>query len=166
MRWLFFGEAADKVRDLPVDMILIGDGAERKNLLGLVQKYDLQQVHFLPAASKSLIPKLLQQMNGLYIGWQDSRLYQYGVSANKIFDYLLAEKPILWAGNTGNNPVQDAKAGITAASCQPEDIAKAIRQMAATQESQLAQWGVNGAAYVKANHNYRNLAENFISAIS
>ena len=160
-----FLEAATRVRYLPIDIVLIGDGAEKNNLQGLAQKYGLQQVHFLPAVSKSLVPKLLQQMNGLYIGWQDSRLYQYGVSANKIFDYLLAEKPILWAGNTGNNPVQEANAGITAVSSQPEDIANAIRQMAATQESQLAQWGANGVAYVKANHDYEKLAANFVVAL-
>ena len=160
-----FLEAAEKVRDLPVDMVLVGGGAEKNNLLEFVQKYSLKQIHFLPSVSKSLVPKLLSQMDALYIGWQDSKLYQYGVSANKIFDYLLAEKPILWAGNTGNNPVKEAGAGIAVASSQPVDIASAIERLADTDKSQLARWGANGGAYVKANHNYRKLAADFIAAI-
>lgn len=159
-------EAAEKVKDLPLDMVLVGNGAERNELLELTQKYGLKHVHFLPSVNKSLVPELLHQMDALYIGWQESRLYQYGVSANKIFDYLLAAKPVLWAGNTGNNPVQEAEAGITANSGQPADIASAIRQMAMTDESQLTRWGANGAAYVKANHDYRTLAERFIKTLS
>ena len=160
-----FLEAAERVKDLPVDMVLVGGGAEKDNLLDLVQKYGLKQIHFLPSVSKSLVPKLLSQMDALYIGWQDSKLYQYGVSANKIFDYLLAEKPILWAGNTGNNPVKEAGAGIAVASSQPVDIASAIERLADTDKSQLARWGANGGVYVKANHNYRKLAADFIAAI-
>lgn len=104
-------------------------------------------------------------MDALYIGWQETKLYQYGVSANKIFDYMLAEKPILWAGNTGNNPVMEAQGGIAVAS-QPADIAGVIRKMVAEDSRHLAQWGRNGSVYVKDKHNYRNLAEKFIHAIS
>lgn len=158
-------EAASMVQDLPMEMVLVGKGAEKTHLLSLVKKYGLKQVHFLPSVSKDLVPDLLAQMDALYIGWQETKLYQYGVSANKIFDYMLAEKPILWAGNTGNNPVMEAQAGI-AVSGQPADIADAIRKMVAEDSRQLVQWGRNGSVYVKDKHNYRNLAEEFIHAIS
>jgi len=159
-------EAAVKVQDLPVDIVLAGDGAERAGLVTKAKKYGLEQVHFLSAVGKSLVPKVLANMDALYIGWQDTALYQYGVSANKIFDYLLAQKPVLWAGNTGNNPVKEANAGLAVPSSNPEDIAAGIRQMAGTEKVLLNQWGTNGCTYVKANHNYRNLAEKFINAIS
>ena len=158
-------EAASMVQDLPMEMVLVGKGAEKTHLLSLVKKYGLKQVHFLPPVSKDLVPDLLAQMDALYIGCQETKLYQYGVSANKIFDYMLAEKPILWAGNTGNNPVMEAQAGI-AVPGQPADIAGAIRKMVAEDSRHLAQWGRNGSVYVKDKHNYRNLAEKFIHAIS
>ena len=158
-------EAASMVQNLPMEMVLVGKGTEKMHLLSLVKKYGLKQVHFLPPVSKDLVPDLLAQMDALYIGWQETKLYQYGVSANKIFDYMLAEKPILWAGNTGNNPVMEAQAGI-AVSGQPADIAGAIRKMVAEDSRHLAQWGRNGSVYVKDKHNYRNLAEKFIHAIS
>ena len=158
-------EAASMVQELPVEMVLFGKGVEKPHLQSLAEKYGLQQVHFLPPVSKELVPTLLAQMDVLYIGWQETNLYKYGVSANKIFDYLLAEKPILWSGNIGNNPVLEAQAGL-AASSQPADIAGAIRKMVAEDSHHLAQWGRNGSAYVRDKHNYRNLAEKFINAIS
>ena len=158
-------EAASMVQDLPMEMVLVGKGVEKPHLQSLAEKYGLTQVHFLPPVSKELVPTLLAQMDALYIGWQKTKLYKYGVSANKIFDYLLAEKPILWSGNTVNNPVLEAQAGL-AASSQPADIARAIRKMVAEDSHHLAQWGRNGSAYVRDKHNYRNLAETFINAIS
>ena len=158
--------AAADVQDTAIEIVLVGKGTEKAALEEFAGSMKLQHVHFMPPVAKNLVPKLLAHMDALYIGFQETKLYRYGVSANKIFDYLLAEKPILWTGNTGNNTVQEAKAGITLPSSLPADIAQAMKRMAEADCSTLKHWGQNGSSYVKAHHNYHHLAKNFINAIS
>ena len=160
-----FIEAASKIKDLPVDIVLVGQGVEKAGLMQRAEIRQLSKVHFLPPVRKTLIPQLLMQMDALYIGWKDSKLYRYGVSANKIFDYLLSQKPILWSGQTGNNPVREAEAGIVVDSSCPEDIAAGIRRLVGTEKKCLQQWGVNGYAYVRTHHDYKKLAADFIAAL-
>lgn len=158
-------QSAVKVKDLPVEIVLVGDGAEKDSLLKKTRENGINNVHFLPSVSKSMVPDLLKQMDALYIGWQESKLYQYGVSANKIFDYMLSGKPILWVGNTGNNPVKDAEVGITVQSNQLDDIVMAIRKLMNMNEDFSNICGKNGLAYVKANHDYKKLAADFIKKL-
>ena len=65
-------------------------------------------------------------MHVLYIGCRKKELYKFGISPNKIFDYMLSEKPIIHSVDAGNDPVADAKAGISVRPENPELIAQAV----------------------------------------
>ena len=97
----------------------------------------------------------------LYIGWHHSELYRFGISANKIFDYLLAKKPIVHSVNAGNDPVQEAKAGISVAPESPQQIADAIVQLYQMSIAERKQMGENGRKYVEEHHSYEKLAASY-----
>ena len=41
-----------------------------------------------------------------YVGYRRSSLYRFGVSPNKLYDYMAAGRPILFAADAANQPVQ------------------------------------------------------------
>ena len=53
-------------------------------------------------------------------------LFRFGVSPNKMFDYLYSAKPIIQSIDSANDIVKEAKAGISVRPENPKEIAAAI----------------------------------------
>ena len=63
-----------------------------------VKDHNLQNVvELLPAVKRGDVPGLLQQMDALYVGLQRQPLFRFGVSPNKLMDYMMAAKPVIFA---------------------------------------------------------------------
>lgn len=158
-------EAMQKLQDKPVSLFLIGDGPEKENLKELVKSKQIKNVQFLSSLNKNLIPSLLNKMDILYIGLQNQSLFRFGISPNKLIDYLMAGKPIIQAINAGNDIVSDAKCGISVEPENPQKIAEAITQLLNLTDNDKKRLGQNGHQYCIKNHDYTVLSNRFINAI-
>ena len=103
---------------------------------------------------------MLAKFDACYIGLSHDPVFKYGVSPNKLFDYFLAAKPIIYAIDSGEyTPVKDADCGVE---IQPEDssqIVKAIKKISSLSVQQREIMGENGYKYGKENHDYEVLAK-------
>ena len=68
-------------------------------------------------------------MDVLYIGLQSQPLFRFGVSPNKLMDYMMAARPVVCAIAGGNDPVDEAGCGLTIAPQDGAALAAAIRYM-------------------------------------
>ncbi|HRV05220.1 MAG TPA: glycosyltransferase WbuB, partial [Candidatus Ratteibacteria bacterium] len=93
-----------------------------------------------------------------YIGWRDKNLYRYGVSANKLFDYMYSGKPILHSFNGKGDIVQITNCGITVKAENPEAIADGIMKLYNMSKEERKKLGENGKNYVVKYFNYEFLA--------
>lgn len=120
-------DAATLLRDhMDIAFVLIGQGAQRTALEARARERDLHNIRFLGSVRKSQIPSVLAKFDLGYIGWHDSPLYRFGISPNKLVDYMRAGLPVLHAFAGENDPVQKHTIGISVASGRPEDLAGAI----------------------------------------
>jgi len=144
--------------------IVVGDGKEKENL---IKKYgSLENVLFIESINKSQVQSILRLFDACYIGLKKERLFKYGVSPNKLFDYMYSAKPILYAIDSGeNNLVKLAKCGIVAKAENPHSIASAIKLLSKVPKWKLQRVGENGRRYVLENFTYEKLAKKFIKAI-
>ena len=78
-----------------------------------------------------------------------------------MFDYLSSAKPIIHSVNAGNDPVYEAKAGISVPPENPEEIANAILKIYKMSQSERNELGQNGRAYVEKYHSYEQLAKQY-----
>lgn len=159
-------ETAALLRDQPVSFFLVGQGPEKEALQRQVETRGLQNVTFFPPVSKTAIPDFLSQMDALYIGWKKRDLYKFGVSANKLFDYLMAGKPVIHAIEAGNDPVRASGCGISVPPENPEWAAGAILQLLAMSEEERQEMGRSGQKYVLAEHDYKQLAHRFLRELA
>jgi glycosyltransferase involved in cell wall biosynthesis len=155
--------AAGLLQEHPVSLVLVGDGPSRAELQQMVREHGLQHVHFLPSVAKPTIPALLAQMDALFIGWRKLPIYRFGINPNKLFDYMMAAKPVIHSVDAGNDIVAEADAGISVPAEDPSAIAAAIRQLMALPPEELARRGKNGRRFVLERHDYRVLADRFRS---
>lgn len=163
---IFIIKAVEKLKEENIHLILIGSGLEKENLKNYCIENRIENVHFFPQVSKEYIPIYLEQFDVLYIGLQRSPLFKFGISPNKIFDYMIAGKPIIQAIDAGNNLVKEANCGIY---IEPENIDQliaAILKLKSLTPEQRTQLGNNGKEYVIKNHSYDVLANKYLESIS
>ena len=88
-----------------------------------------------------------------------SPLYKYGISLNKLFDYLVMARPVILASSARNNPVAEAGAGLTVSPTDAGALAEAILNLSRMPQTELQHMGGRGVeAYVEANYSFEQLA--------
>jgi glycosyltransferase involved in cell wall biosynthesis len=78
---------------------------------------------------------------------------------------MAAEKPIINAIEAGNDPVAEARCGITIPAENPQALAEAIIKLKNLSRNELESLGKNGYHFMKQNHDYKILAKSFIRAM-
>ena len=158
-------DAASLLRDAPLHIVMVGDGHERARLARRLEVEGLTRVTLLPPIPKAQVPAFLEGVDVAYIGWQRVPIYRFGIAPNKLMDYMMAGKPVLHAVEAGNDPVGDARCGLTVSPDDPRAIADGLRQLAALTPRQRRSLGERGRAYVLRHHSYPVLAQQFLRAV-
>ena len=143
--------------------VLIGDGQEKQNLINQAQ--NLKNVYFLPSVVKKSVPSVLKMFDFLYIGWNKSKLYRFGISPNKVYDYMMSGKPIIHSVDAANDDVALAKCGISVEAENPKAIYNAILELSNKSQQEIEKIGENGKKYVLQNNDYSVLAKIFLEVI-
>lgn len=157
-----FIEAVSKVPNLPLQVILLGDGYEEEHLRQLIDKLQLTNVLIHAPVPKSMVLAFLKEMDCLYAGWSKNEMYRYGISYNKVLEYMFAPKPIIHSVSAENDVVQQAKCGLTVPAEDVDAIAEALEQMVNLSPAERAAMATKGRDYVTRQLNYRTLAEWFL----
>jgi glycosyltransferase involved in cell wall biosynthesis len=159
-------DAAELLRDIPVTFVLVGQGPHKDGLAKAAEARGLSNVLFLPAVERSAVPQLLANFDGAYLGWHRQPLYQFGISPNKLIDYMMAGLPVIHGVEASNDLVAEARCGF---SIPPEDAAtiqQAVLQLLALPQSERIAMGNRGREYILANHTYEVLAKRFLDAVN
>ncbi len=158
-------DAAARLRDKQIHIVLVGDGHEREHLARRIADEALLKVTLLPPIPKAQIPGFLRAIDIAYIGWQPMPIYRFGIAPNKLMDYMMAARPVVHSVAAGNDPVADAGCGLTVAPGSPDEVARALTLLAALSPQQRRVFGDKGRAFVLAHHAYPVLAKCFLDAV-
>jgi glycosyltransferase involved in cell wall biosynthesis len=138
---------------------MVGDGPLKPTLMEQASDLGLKRISFEPPVPKSQMSALAAQADAFVLTVLNlPKLYRYGISMNKMYDYMAVSRPIILASNAANNPVADSKAGLSVEPGQPEALAQAILQIAATPLSERQRMGRAGRDYVAQNHDFSHLS--------
>jgi glycosyltransferase involved in cell wall biosynthesis len=159
-------DAAALLREAPVQILLVGDGHERRRLAGRIAAEQLSGVSLLAPIPKAQVPGFLGALDIAYLGWRRQPLYRFGIAPNKLMDYMMAGCAVLHAVEAGNDPVAEAGCGLTVAPEDPGAIARGVLELAALPAAQRRALGARGRAHVLAHHTYPVLARRFADALS
>jgi glycosyltransferase involved in cell wall biosynthesis len=162
-----FVYAGGHVEAFPIDMILraaqieqekdndshflfVGGGQDKPKLMQLAKELKLQNVEFRDTVPKSELYRVMEQADAFMLTMRDlPGLYRYGISFNKLCDYVASGRPVLFAGNASNNVVKEYKCGIVVPPENPEAFAEAIREFRNLSNEERAEMGRNGIRCAK-----------------
>lgn len=156
-------DAAELLRDQEIQFVLVGKGKERERLENKISK--LPNVYIVSPVQSNQIPWVLARFDVCFMGLKSKPIFKYGISMNKIFEYMRATRPIISAIDAGNDIVTKAKCGITVKPENTTAVAEAIKFFADMPSEKRQLMGEQGAAYMKANHTYDVLIYDWIKAI-
>ncbi len=121
-------DAARLIQDWPIEIVLLGDGPEKSNLIKYAK--DLKNVSFRDPISKKNIPFVLEEADAILLTLKKVKLFEYGVSPNKLYDAYAISRPVITnVPGDINNEVENYKLGTTALPDNPEDLASAIKKL-------------------------------------
>ena len=149
-----FIDAAEILHDKYPDIkfLIVGEGKEKARLIESAAQRNLSNVEFLDPVPKNELALLLRQSAVLFVALKGIKLYEFGISLNKLFDYLAAAKPVITSMNTSNNPIRDAGAGICVPADRPEEIAEAVLTLYNMPSEDRDSMGKKGFDFVEKNY--------------
>lgn len=169
-KWNGLGQILDAARLLADDPRIrfrfIGDGDERERLIERANREGLHNCRFEGAVPKREAFDALRRAGAsIVVTW--AHPFQRMVLANKIFDYLAAGRPVI-VGAEGEMPtlVQSAGCGLVVPPERPQELAAAIRSLAAMPESERAALGRRGQQYILERYQRADLAERLLEAFA
>ena len=149
-----------------ISLRLVGDGPLKPSLKEHARKLGLRRVSFEDPVPKNAIPAIAAQADTFVFSLVDAPVFKYGISSNKLFDFLAAARPIIFCCKSSNNPVAEAQAGVTVPPGDPSALARAIEQVAAMPREQRQSMGESGRRFVIENHGFGVLAEKFAGVLT
>lgn len=159
-------EAAKQLSDRSdLAYVMVGKGPQKEELIELARKYGLDNFYFLPPVEKNSIPKIVQQFDICYEGGVHSCLHQYGTSANKMIDYMLAGRPIVKSVDEPGSEVERVGCGIQVEAENIPQVTDAIKKIADMTAEERAEMGAKGRKYALENLEYQTLSQKFIDCV-
>lgn len=152
-------DAAARTRGRGIRYQLIGDGPEKPRLIQRANEERLDHVEFLDPVPKQQVYSVLARADAFLMLLKASDVFRWGISPNKLFDYMCMERPVIFGVNSSNSPVEQAGCGLRIPPEDPEALAAAALHLAGLPDEDLAVMGKAGRAYVESNHDFDRLAE-------
>ena len=147
-----------------IHIVLLGDGKEKPALVEQAKEMKLSNVTFLPSVPKVVMASALAGADACIAILKPLEEYKT-TYPNKVFDYMAAGRPVILAiDGVIREVVETAECGIFAAPGNAEEIAKAIRKLAADTEQSRAM-GLKGRKYLEENFSRAVIGEKLVSLL-
>lgn len=156
-----FFECIERMRDeADVHFVVLGDGDLRPTY---EEKYGkLLNLTFAPRVDKSMVHDFLSRCDLQYFSVHQSAVWDYGLSLNKLIDYMLAAKPIVASYSGYPSMINEAECGTFVPAADAPALEAEIRRIALLPASERHAMGERGRAWLLENRGYRRLAEDYL----
>lgn len=149
----------DRVKDSQLMFLLIGSGSEKPRLQRRVCEEGIRNIVFADPVPKNEIYALLGGADAFFLGTAQTKLYDAGMSMNKLTDYLAVGRPVVLACDAVRNPVSLSGGGYVVPSDQPQVLADAFSHLTTMDAAELAAIGERGRLYARQHLSIDYLAD-------
>ena len=157
-------DAAKAIRDPRIKILVWGEGDEREELTRRVVEEGLTNIVFKGKVEKKYVPSIVSRADLNLVHWGEVHLIQYGVSYNKLFDYMAAGRPIFSTVRPGYSIWEKYDCGRDTEDPRPEPLAHELEKMAALPPEELSRLGENARKGAE-DYDFRVLTQKLLNVI-
>lgn len=159
-----FFECVESMKQNPdIHFVVLGDGELRQ---AYMDRYgSLPNLTFAPRVPKAQVHDFLTRCDLLYLSVHNSRVWDYGLSLNKLIDYMLAAKPIVASYTGYQSMINEADCGTFVPAGDPDALHAEILRYVARTAADRESIGQRGRSWLLANRDYRVLAEEYLRVL-
>ena len=148
------------VRDARICLAIVGDGNKLPEIEQMIQECDGNRIRHFPSIPKEQIPLALEKAECCLAALPDYPIYRFGLSMNKLCDYLYSGKPVVFACSA-DNVVKDAD-GLVVPFGDQQAMADAIEQAMSYSDSELKQIALREKEIIHTQYDYREIAQKYL----
>lgn len=153
-------ESWRKVKNKDICLAIIGDGNVSPLIDEMIEKIGGDRVRHFSSIAKEQIPMALQKAHCCLAALPDYPMYRFGLSMNKLSDYLYSGKPIVFACDV-ENVVKEA-GGVVVPFGNQQMMADAIEDVVNLTESELCDIYIRERKIIKEQFDYRVIANHYL----
>lgn len=146
-----------------IRFIVIGDGALRQEYM---KKYDLPNLLFAPKIPRNMVQEALKKANILYFSTYKSKVWDFGLSLNKLIDYMKSGKPIVASYSGFPSMVNEAQCGEFIPANDTSALIKTILKLKEMPKNEREEIGLRGKVWIYKNRDYSKLAQDYHNLIA
>jgi glycosyltransferase involved in cell wall biosynthesis len=146
--------------------VLVGDGPDKRALIEKAGRLGLSNISFHDPIPKFSLPAFLRSTDAVIVTKQKTDLYRFGMSFLKLYDYMMSAKPVIWAVESINNPVDEAGCGISAEPENARAVAEAVLKICRMTQQDRQLMGMRGRDYVIKYHSSPVLTQRLLKIIN
>lgn len=132
-----------------IQFFLYGAGYQEEDLKKYKEEHHIDNVHFKGRVNKRFIPGILSRGNLNMLTGPSDRVSEYGMSMNKMFDYMASGHPTLSNIQTRNDIFVDNHCGMTIEAGSPQAMADGILKFAQMDPAEYETYCRNATETVK-----------------
>lgn len=148
-----------------IQLRLVGDGPTKPALVAKARALGLTSVSFEDPVPKSRIPSLAAEADAFVFNLVDAGVFKYGISSNKLFDYLAAARPTVFCCNSPENPVEASRGGVTVPAGDAAALADAMIRLSMLPPDERRAMGERARAWVIEHHDFQRLGARLASVL-
>jgi len=161
-----FDEASRRRPDLDLRLRLVGQGPRKQALAQHAEALAAgDRISFEEAIPQSQVLDRAREADCLVAAISDLPVYRYGIGLNKLFMYLSAARPVVWASSAPNNPIRDSGAGVCVPSDDRDALAGALLEMAELPLAARQGMADRGRAHLVAEYSFPVLGAQLAEAL-
>jgi len=149
----------DKQHD-DIHFLILGDGTYKPTLMEKAK--DLQNISFIPRIPKSEVQDFLSYCHVTTNFFLPGKAFRFGISPQKLVDYMYASKPVLMSFTGYRSIVEDADCGLTVPADDTEAFNRELLYLKGLPEAALGAMGARGKAFLINRLAWSTLANQYI----
>lgn len=157
-------DMAKELRNPNIKLLIWGTGNELEALRERVKAEGLSNIVFKGFVEKKYIPSIVSRSDINLVHWTMSSLLKYGISYNKLFEYLAGGRPVYATVRTPYSIIAPAGCGFVTKGFTPKELAEGLERMAALLPEERCRMGEN-ARQTALEYDFKYLTKKLLAVL-
>jgi len=140
--------------------MILGDGDMREKFIS--DTSGMANIVFIPKVERDQVQAILQLCDLLYFAVYDSEVWEYGLSLNKLIDYMMASKPVVASYSGYQSMLNEAGSGLFIPSADVEALIDTLYKFVDLPREEMIAMGASGREWLINNRNWDALAQEYL----